>query len=298
MKKFLDDIPLLSEMKTNKNVLSMQVEEYPFDAQVLSASPLYRKSRKLYTELGGSYLPRACSTMRSLMSTDLFKDEIEYTPCETELLWLHAHHRELHDPKDLLDALAALSGISLFHEQNHRIVWRLLPNVPTDQAGTIRYLNFIESLVVTLDLALGDEVGAERSLALERLKVIYRPAGSDKWTRSKNEEYRQYLRTLFYVTYLLISLVDVRDIAKCVEYVFPNQKQMNRVAVRRGLDLSELFTQTTNREWQKRYWKQAQTSLLKLQKKRGGDEFEIVEDPLDLENEFAVVDRVLDAFHL
>jgi hypothetical protein len=88
------------------------------------------------------------------------------------------------------------------------------------------------------------------------------------------------------------------DILKAVDYVLPGQKKMNSQAVRRALELSELFTRVTNPEWQKRY---SQSALMKLKKMHKGNPEEplyMPEDPLDLDAEFFFAHRVFDAFNL
>lgn len=298
LQRFLTDTKALFKVPVHKRYKHLILEDYPFDAQLLSISRLYRESRKHYLAQGGTFSPRVCSTMRSLSSHDLFTDEIEFTPLQSEIQWFANHYHEVADPTSVMNAITCFNQISLFHEQNHRILWHLLPPAPDEQHDVRRYLNFAESLVVTLDLALGDEVGPELSATFERFKILYRPSGRGKWFEKPKKEYRQYLQVLFYATYLNLELIEPEDILKAVNYIFDNSKTMNKAAVQRGLELSELFTLNTNRQWQQRYWKAAQLKLEAFHAGSVEDTLYLPEDPLDFEEEFVIANRVFDFFGL
>lgn len=293
---FLSDITLLSSIPINKKFSKQAVPEYPFDEQLLSLSSIYRTSRKLFLKQGGSFVPSVCSTMRSLSSPDLFQNELQFSPLASEVTWFKDHWQEVYDPEVLVSAMTAFNQISLYHEQNHRILWNLLPRAPEEQRDFCRYLNFAESLVITLDLILGDQIGKKYSDTFERLKSIYRPAGADAWSQKSSEQYRQYLLAVMYVSYLALELVHHEDILKALDYVLPGQKKINKDAVERGLELSELFTLNTNLQWQKRYWKQAQEQLFLYHKNSKEDVHYLPEDPLDFEEEFVIAQRVLNYF--
>ncbi|MDG0817215.1 hypothetical protein [Bdellovibrio svalbardensis] len=295
---FIKDVQQLAGLPTSKKYAKLLLEEYPFDGQLLNASRLYRESRKLYLSLGGVFSPKMCSTMRSLSAQDLFKDEIEFSPSASELMWFKDHSQEVVDPEFGIDALMRFNEISLYHEQNHRVLWRLLPPPPSEERDFCRYLNFAESLVVTLDLALGDELGKKTSPIFENLKVIYRSGGEDQWFDKSKGEYRNYLLALLSATYYALELINPEDILKAVDYVLPGQKKMNKDAVRRGLELNELFTRITNPQWQERYWKVAQAKLSKMHAGAKEDPLYMPEDPLDLEAEFFFAHRVFDYYGL
>lgn len=296
VKSFVQDASALFALPTPKKYLSLQVAESPFDLQLLNLSSAYRASRKLYLNLGGRFLPRVCSTMRGLSALDLFSDEIEYTPSLSEMKWLQEFGHQVSDAYDEMTALLRFSEISLFHEQNHRVIWRLLPRVPQNQDEVRRYLNFAESLVVTLDMALGDQLGPQLSDRFERVKIIYHPSGRDGALQKSHAEYRKYLLALLTATYYLLEQMYPDDILKAVQYVLPDQTQLNKIAVKRALQLSEIFTQVTNPQWQKLYWQQGQAKLQKLQRQSKEGVLIIPADPLDLENEFVIAHRVFDCF--
>ncbi len=295
---FIEDLRQLCALPNFKKHEKHVLSEYPFDHQLLSASQLYRQSRKLYLSLGGIYSAKVCSTMRSLSAQDLFKDEIEFSPSFTELRWFKDNSHDVTDPQAEIEALSRFNEISMFHEQNHRVIWRLLPPAPSEERDLCRYLNFAESLVVTLDLALGDELGKKVSPIFERMKVIYRSGGIDQWSKKPKPEYRKYLLAVLTTTYLLLEMVNPEDILKAVDYIFPGQKKMNKMAVTRGLDLSELFFRITNPGWQERYWQDAGKKLKAMHIKSKEEPHYMPEDPLDLEEEFHIANRVFDFYGL
>lgn len=295
-RQFLLDIKTLFAIPAPKKYPKLLLSEYPFDLQLLNSSAVYRKSRELYLSIGGKFSARVCSTMRGLSAQDLFNNEIDYTPALSEFLWFRDFGYAVGNAKEEIQALSYFNEISLFHEQNHRVIWRLLPLAPLEQRDLSRYLNFAESLVVTLDLILADQLEKKLSLSLERMKAIYRPAGEDSYFKKSKSEYRQYLLAVLTATYYLLENMHPEDILKAVDYVLPAQKNVNKAAVKRGLELSEIFIQITNPQWQNIYWKSAQVKLKKIQSKSSEDYFYLPEDPLDLEAEFVIAHRVFDYY--
>jgi hypothetical protein len=298
IQKYLEDVRALSHLPTSKRNRAIILDEYPFDAQLLAMSPLYRKSRKAYLSLGGTFSQKLSSTMRSLSAQDLFKNEIEYSPSFTEMIWFKDHFIDVVDPEAEVQALIRFSDISLFHEQNHRVVWQLLPPPPTEQRDLLRYLNFAESLVVMFDAALGDELGKKLSPAFERMKVIYRDGGEDRWFANSKAEYRKYLLSFLTATYYSLELIHADDILGAINYVFPGQKKLNRDAVRRSFGLSELFVVVTNPQWQERHWKSARSKLKKIHANSEEDPLYLPKDPLDIEEVLYVAREALDFFGL
>ncbi len=298
VKKYLSDLEYLSNLPTSAKHKKLVLEEYPFDAQVLEASSLYRTSRKLYFALGGVFKPRVCSTMRGLSAQDLFKDQIDYTPSLSEMLWFKDFHFEVADPQEEVRSLTRFNEISLFHEQNHRIIWRLLPPAPQEKEDLRRYLNFAESLVVILDLALGDELGPKKSRIFERMKIIYRSAGKEKYISTPKEAYRSYLLSLFVATYYALETIHYDDIPQAVSYVTREKGSTIRDSVKRALEINELFTRVTNPMWQERYWQEAGRKLKKIQKTSDQETLYLPEDPLDIGEDLYLVRAVLGCFGL
>lgn len=294
---FLKNFEALYRLSDGARHPRLALPEYPFDNRLLNISPLYRKSRKFYYELGGRFSAKLCSTMRALSAQDLFSNDIDYSPAFSEMLWFSSHAHALPDAEAELTALKQFSDISLFHEQNHRVIWRMLPPAPTERADVRRYLNFAESLVVTLDLALGDELGKELSLKFENLNVLYRPGVNNLWRKSK-KEYRRYLLAVLTATYFILEAADQRDVLKAVNFIFPDQKAINKAAVRRSCELNDHFTHVTNPNWQALYWQTAAAKLQKIHRNSKEAQFYLPEDPLDLQEEFFYARRVFDLYGL
>lgn len=296
--QFLIDARQLNAIPCLRRHADLCLYEYPFDHQLLSLSALYRESRKQYIELGGRFHPRISSTMRSLSAQDLFADEIDYTPAATEIDWFAKNTRDVYDPAEEVTALERFNTISVFHEQNHRILWRILPPAPKKERDLNRYLNFAEALVVMLDLALADQIGPKLSPAFERMKVIYRTGRVAKAWCQSTAIYREYLMATLCATYLILELVNPDDVQAAVDFILPGRKKMNRDAVARAFDISELFTRITNREWQERYWKVAGKKLKTMHRGSSDPVFYLPEDPLDLDEEFALAKHVLHQFKI
>lgn len=293
---FIKKANVLYTLPVSKTISRWVLFEFPFDSQLLSMSPLYLKSRKDYLKLGGRFNPRLCSTMRSLSAQDLFADSIDYSPTESELIWFVNNSHDVADPEKEVEALVRFSEVSVFHEQNHRIIWRMLPPAPQEQSDLRRYLNFAESLVVILDLALGDELGVKHSALFEEMKVIYRSGGRGPWVKRGHKQNRNYYLALFLATYYLLEMMNPEDIEPALNYVFPGRKAINQAVTDRSLELSELFTRITNPQWQERYWKIARQKLTKMHKGSMEDPLYLPEDPLDFGDDLYIVNRVLDYF--
>ena len=298
IKSFLKSAKALAALPTSKKFQHLVVDEYIFDAQLLKVSRLYRLSREHYIAMGGQFKPRVSSMMRSLSAQDLFKDEIDYTPSFTELSWFLGHPNEVADQSAEVRALQIFNENSLYHEQNHRVIWKLLPPAPKDAGGLRRYLNFAESLVVTLDLALGDQVGLKFASDFERMNLIYRPASKHRWHLQSKTIYQKYLLALFGTTYLALELIHSADIKKAIDYILPGQKSINQQAVQRGLELNELFTLNTNPQWQRLNSRQAQKKLEKLHKNSEKMPLSIAPHPLDLNFELTWVRSILNHYGL
>lgn len=308
IKEFLDTAKILFSVPTPEKLKTLVVPELPFDLQLLNASSVYRDSREMYLQLGGRFFPRVCSTMRGLSTQDLFQDAIDYSPTLSEVVWFNERGHIYSDAAEEITALIRFSEISIFHEQNHRILWRLLPNCPESKDEVCRYLDFAESLVVTLDMALGDQLGRKVSTAFEKMKVIYHPGGFDSYSKKSKAEYRQYLLAIFTTTYFAMQTMHNDDVLNAVNYVLPGQKRMNQVAVNRALQLSELFTRVTNPEWQSLNWESGRNKLKKLRagfRKQNktkthylSETLALPTDPLDLQNELDIVLHIFDYFGL
>lgn len=294
---YVQDIKQLLEIPTSLEFQSLTVSEYPFDRQLLSLSPLYRFSRKKYLDQGGKFLPSLCSTLRALSAQDLFKDEIAYSPSESEIIWFKDFHEDTSSPELEIESLTLFNGFALYHEQNHRILWHKLPKPAASQEAICRYLNFAEALVVALDIGLGDELG-EISNTFERMKVIYRPGLKNSWKEKSKEDYRKYLMSITVATYFALELIHYDDILDVMNSVLPSQAEINEEALPRALDLSELFSRVTNPLWQDKYWQDAEQKLQTLHKNSSQKPLSLPEDPWDLGPELQTAHFVFDFYGL
>jgi hypothetical protein len=253
-----DGITVLST-KLPKKVPKGTLHQQPFDSILLQVSPLFRQSRKMFLDQGGQYFPTLLSSPRTLSSPSLLLQTIEYSPTEKELIWSATDPIEGKSLKlERLFETRAYST-SLFHETNHRILWKFLPPPPPlGKTGTAveRYLNFVESLVVSLDMALGDELGPELSQVLYLVGVTYDP-GTDLRRKSiARRIYRNYLHACLYATYLRLCFYESEDIEKAVTHLYgpalSSVPGLTKRAIARAERLDEAFVRITNLDWQEK----------------------------------------------
>ena len=242
-----------------KNSAPLPLHQQPFDSILLELSPLFRHSRKLYLDQGGSYYPTLLSSPRTLSSPSLLEQIIEYSPIERELIWSATdpvEGKSLHLER-LFETRAY--STSLFHETNHRILWKFLPPPPPlGKTGSpvARYLNFVESLVVTLDMALGDELGPELSQVLYLAGVTYDPGTDLRRRPIARRTYRNYLHACLYATYLRLELYEPEDIERAVTHLYSSAlnstPSLTKRAMARAERLDEAFVRITNLDWQEK----------------------------------------------
>ncbi len=226
----------------------------PFDAHLLAASPLFRTSRKLFLKMGGTFTPSLLSSPRSLTSPNLIENHLEYSPIENEMLWLATDPIESKKVDGLLQLRTYSS--SLFHEQNHRILWAHLPPPAAGRNSLRKYLNLCEAIVVTTDMTLGDELSHGFSEFFYLAGTTYDP-GTDLKTvwRPSGREYRNYLQALLHATYLNLESYGSDGIKTLIPSMFPTLGKMAERAADRALRLDRLFVDFTNPEWQGRHAK-------------------------------------------
>lgn len=281
---------------------SLVLPEQPFDRQLLGCSPLFKRSRKLYLEQGGSFLATLVSSPRSLSSPILLDKKIEYSPIEREMVWAATDPIESRS-SDRLFLLRTYSS-SLFHEQNHRLLWDLLPSAPSTRKGLRKFLNFAESLVIVLDMALGDELGPELASLFYLTGVTYDPGTSvaqelgPKAPRrkgsAKTRGYRNYLQAALHATYLNLELYDPEDIPKAIQALFPTLGEFAGRAASRASNLDRQFIQQTNLKWQKKHHE----ILLEKLRIPGRRILELSDDPMDCREQYLVAEKVFDLMEL
>jgi hypothetical protein len=222
----------------------------PFDRLLLRRSRLYRRSRALYREIGGTHAPALLSSARSLSSAGLLEPRIEYSPIEAELIWRATNPTERRQPEPLTQLRAWVT--SVFHEQSHRILWARLPPCPADAGGARRYLNLAESLVIAADMALGDELGPRLARELYRAGPIYSPGSRWRGLGLSRREYRNLLHAVAYASYLALEMYSAELIGRLISALFPGLGRRGPPAVERALSLNEQFIALTNPTWQSR----------------------------------------------
>jgi hypothetical protein len=228
----------------------------PFDRELLEWSRLFRRSRELYAGLGGRFESSLVSSPRTLSSAILLEPRIEYSPIERELVWAATDPAESRDPAHFLTVRTYCA--SLFHEQNHRILWRMLPPPSPGRASVRRYLHLAEALVIASDMALADELEPARAELLYHCGPIY-SRGTDlgKLVRSgklSRREYRNYLHATAYITYLLLERVDDRELEAAIPRLFPQlDARLRERAYLRAGNLDPSFIEVTNPAWQQKH---------------------------------------------
>jgi hypothetical protein len=244
---------LLDEVRTNLPRSPLSLPEQPFDLHLLNCSALYKRSRHLYLGQGGRFFPSLVSTPRTLSSPILLDQKIEYSPIESEVIWAATDPIESQNYERLLE-LRTFSS-SLFHEQNHRLLWSLLPYASAKNFGLNRYLNFAESLIIISDMALGDQLGPGLASLFYLTGVTYDPGTSVRQELSTGRNYRNYLQATLHATYLYLELFEPSEIPKVIRALFPLLGRFADRAANRALNLDRAFVHQTNLEWQERHHK-------------------------------------------
>ncbi len=233
----------------------------PFDRELLAWSKLYRRTRELYCQWGGSFEAALVTTPRTLSSAILLEPRIEYSPIERELIWAATDPTESKSPTHFLTVRTYTS--SLFHEQNHRLLWRLLPPPASHPDPVRRYLHLAEALVIAADIALADELGPARAEALYDCGSIYNP-GSHARNHLGRREYRNYLHVIAYVSYLLLELNEPEEIKPWLAALFPQvSPKLRERAWVRGCRIDQQFIRVTNPFWQLKYASKVAPALRK-----------------------------------
>lgn len=295
VRQFVKSIAILDELPPTRRHRHLVLAEYPFDSQLLELSRVYRASRALFLARGGRFRPRLFSLERSVVAQDLFDYVLDYAPSLTEMLWFKDNHRRLMDPAGEMAALDHFNAIPLFHEQNHRVIWHLLPPPGSGRENLIRYLKFAESLVIALDVALAEEVG-EWSNPARRLGVVYRTAIRG-WSPTTEAERRQYLLAVFYTAYCRFERMDSSLIREHLARLFPDQATSNRKAMRRSAEIADFFVDVATPQWLRLHAETAAASLAIIHRGSRRPQLTLPEDPASADPSlFSRVSAVLDAF--
>jgi hypothetical protein len=270
----------------------------PFDAFFLKTSPLFRRSRSMFLKQKGTFEARFVTSPRSLSSAILLENRIQYSPTEDELLWQATDRGERTNDEGLLRLVGY--STSLFHEQSHRILWKILPP-PADrsEAGLSRYLNLIESIVVGIDMALGDELGPKLSSLGYLTGTLYDPGTYARFKTKRDR--RNYLQVAIRTTYLALELHEKEEVASAMRGMAPLwmpglASEATEHAIERALRLDDAFIRVTNLLWQEKHLKIFARQLPKRTKAKPG--LEMSRDPENWLAPYLAIERVFEAFGL
>lgn len=292
---------LLAKTRT-KRKHPLSLEGQPFDSFFLERSPLFLRSRKHFLSQNGKFEARFVTSPRSLSSAILLENRIQYSPTEDELLWQATDPGERGNDEALLRLVGY--STSLFHEQSHRILWKILPP-PDDRGpgGLSRYLNFIESIVVGLDMALGDELGPKLSSLGYLTGTLYDPGSYAKF-RTKRER-RNYLHVAIRTTYLALEYYEKKEVRGAIRAWAPHwmpllPREVLEHALERALRLDTAFIRITNPLWQEKHLTSVAHFIQKTfgKPKRGGSAVLLGRDAAEWVSPYLAIERVLDAFGL
>jgi hypothetical protein len=292
----LKGVQILSANRPNK-IHSQSLSGQPFDSHLLSLSAIYRRNRQLFLQSGGQFVPSFISSPRTLSSSALLTPEVEFSPIENEMAWAATDPIQKKNPEYLLELRTYAT--SLFHEQSHRILWTFLPsppNEPKNYSSLRQYLNFVESLVITLDMSLGDELGSSVACLFHHIGVTYDPGTEIKQVVTSKREYRNYLQAATYATYLNLEGYSFKDIEKAILFLFPNLGDLALRAVSRSCQLDRAFVEKTNPIWQKKYRKDVILHL--CGSRRNPEPLQLSSDPLDNRVPYLWVEKWLDLLQI
>ena len=231
--------------------------EQPYDELLLAQSDLYRRSRQLYLQQEGRFQATLLSSARSLGSVSLLENLIEYTPIASELDWSLRDRLQKKDHAHIAMVRSFTTGV--FHEQNHRILWRHFSDqkidCPQRALEACRFLNCAESLVIILDMALADELNSKLAKHLYSVRGIYQ-SGAEfmRLLKVGSRSYRNALQVCFYTTYLRLEGLHPDDIPGYVKKVFEglDQKLVER-CIERAMRIDSMFVELTSPFWQKKH---------------------------------------------
>lgn len=239
---------------------SFVLNEQPFDHELLRSSRFYRKSRELFLKSGGSFKAEVCSSYRTLKSPSLLDSTIIYNPIRAELDWAIQDRRQTRN-SDYFNQLR-LFTTNLFHEQSHRILFSFLrangyrfdsrESTPDLYQRLFSFMNFCEALVVTMDYALGDQLGLRAAQRYYEYGVLYSPGSDIAKFKLNRRGYRNYLQMLRFAVFLRLQGIYKEDLALEISHAFQvplKSKLLKQVAYRASL-FDDQFVVKTNPFWQ------------------------------------------------
>jgi hypothetical protein len=225
------------------------------DRHLLWISPIYHRSRQLYLQTGGRFVPNYMSKVRALTSPTLIDPDIHYTPYQDELVWVTSSSTFLRafDPLMLKNMKETITPV--FHEQNHRVLWKILPPPGPNFRAFIRYLHFAESIAVALDASCSNELGHPLGQIFNLCGVLANFGDRIIFQTLKDRPtYRRYLVAHAYSNYLNMELYQPQQV---IDHICRHFRDLGSFALHAaedaigGLDVD--FVRVTCPSWENQH---------------------------------------------
>ena len=240
----------------------LEVNNQIFDRFMLYSYPLYLKSRQLALGFDCEFQHIHSDISFQLIENTLLTNRIQIVPLENECRWT------AFDPqfKNSLHILHVLYNISsVFHEQNHRVLWSLLPKCAPGGRALKNYLNFAESLTMTLDYALAHTIQPKMAWFLQLTGVSYRGAQFRKHSKDK-KNYPTFLVSFCIGQLMYFDFCKKREVKKFLYEKFQVKNEIISDAVDMAFTIESEFNTETNRQWQIKYKKDCEKFLVRKSK--------------------------------
>lgn len=240
----------------------LEVKNQIFDRFMLYSYPLYLKSRQLAIENDCKFEHIHSDIAFQLIENTLLTKRIQIVPLENECRWA-AFDLQYKNSLHIMHVLHNIS--SVFHEQNHRILWSLLPKCSQGGRALKNYLNFAESMTMTLDYALAHKIQPKMAWFLQLIGVSYRGAHFRKHSNDK-KNYSDFLVAFCIGQLMYFDFYKKRDVKKFLKEKFPNQADIISDAVDMAFTIESEFNTETNHQWQMKYKKDCEKFLVRKSK--------------------------------
>lgn len=233
----------------------LELEGQFLDRHLLWISPLYRRSRQLYLESGGCFVPNYMSKVRALTSPTLIDPDIHYTPYQDELVWVTSDSTFLRAFDRVLLKTMKETVTPIYHEQNHRLLWKILPPPGPDYRAFKRYLHFAESIAVALDSACSNELGHPLGQIFNLCGVLANFGDRRVFQLVKERStYRRYLTAHAYSNYLNMELYQAQQV---IDFVCGKFHDLGSLALHAAEDaiggLNVDFVRVTCPSWENQH---------------------------------------------
>jgi hypothetical protein len=238
----------------------LALDEHMLDRELLQLSALYAQSRTLFLNCGGSYRFELASKSRSIMTSGVIEECVPVSPVYREVLWCARSSKISRQERERADFLFECVT-PLFHEQNHRILWRVLP-APANESDACwrKYLVFCESVVVALDYLISMELGKGVGDFFGRVGCLYYWDSAQRNKCGMNEkELPQKISLFVYAVFCALTGVPQASIVQQLLHRAPSKWVLD--VVKTTSELSRGFVNKAHLQWQERYLDRARRWL-------------------------------------